>query len=546
MISKRYLLYFLSFCLLFAGCKEDEITRIKPTGEFNVYFDFPLGEVTAPTKLILVNRSRFSDKFLWKFPQGKILTKQGLLDANSSDKVVPDTIVYSVPGTYKVTLTAWQDGKVDSVTREVNVIKMKPRITVPENILVMNEFQFKATAFKFPDKPLTFAWDFGEPGLTSTEQNPKVIFNREGLHTVKLTVNDGQETIVTTVEINVKGELSKALYFTDAITNKIYKYVLTKDESMRVVEQLTVTTGVNPFGLSVFEGRIYVNEPGNIIKFPSGSLPETVAMQNGDGQIYSVNLEGKDKILITQNTGLFNGAGTGYQIDPFNHVIDKAGMMYFVIRNNGIRSVSTTGKQVDYPGVFITPAPADNGGTSVSTWVDGDIQIVNNEIWMSKASSAGKNIFVYKKNKTFSKKIDVNSAVKSFVVDTVNNKIYFTSNFGTKGLFKCNMDGTGVQLIDDLANFSNQGGANEQTFVTGMALDIRPNDPTGGYLYIGFRHNDTIKENVAPANPNTSVVNAAEKDKSGIYRYQLNGGNTKTFLIKGYAPYGIAIDNTLR
>lgn len=543
MISKRYLMYFLSVFLFLAGCKEDEISRISPTGEFNVYFDFPQGEITAPTKLILVNRSRFSEKYLWKFPGGKILTKQGLGDVNSSEKVVPDSIVYAIPGTYKVTLTAWQGGKVDSITRELTVVKMKPRITVPENILILNEFQFKASAFKFPDKPLTFAWDFGEPGLTSTEQNPKVVFTKEGLHTVKLTVNDGEEVLVSTVQINVKGELAKTLYFTDAITNKIYKYVLTNDESARKVEQLSVTTGVNPFGLSVYNGRIYVNEPGNIIKFPSGSLPETVLMQNGDGQIYSVNLEGKDKVLMTQNTTV----GTaGYQIDPFNHVIDQAGMMYFVIRNNGIRSVSTTARQVDYPAAFITPAPADNGGTSVSTWVDGSIQIVNNEIWMSKASSNGKNIFVYKKNKAFSKKIDIGSAVKSFVVDTINNKIYFTSNFGTKGLFKCNMDGTNVQLIDDLANFSNQGGANEQTFVTGMALDIRANDPTGGYLYIGFRHNDTIKENVAPANPNTSVVNAAEKDKSGIYRYQLNGGNTKTFLIKGYAPYGIGIDNTLR
>ncbi|TKC05122.1 PKD domain-containing protein [Pedobacter frigoris] len=545
-MKKRYLLYFFSLFLSLAGCKDDEITRIEPTGDFNVHFDFPQGEITAPTKLILVNRSRFSEKFLWKFPNGKTLSKQGLSEGATSEKVVPDTLVYAIPGNYKVTLVAWQGGRVDSITREINVVKMKPRIVVPENILVLGEFEFKGLAFKFPDKNLTFSWDFGEPGLTSTLQNPKVIFKTEGIHTVKLTINDGEETLVTTVQVNVKGELAKILYFTDVVTNKIYKYALTTNEATRKVEPLSITTGVNPFGLSVYNGRLYVNEPGNIIKFPSGALPETVAWQNGDGQIYSVDLEGKDKVVLTQNTGLFTGAGTGYQIDPFNHAIDQAGMMYFVIRNNGIRTVSTTAKQVQYPGAFITPAPADNGGTSVSTWVDGAIRIVKNEIWMSKASSAGKAIFVYRKDKTFSKKIDINSAVKSFVVDTVGNKIYFTSNFGTKGLFKCNLDGTNVQLIDDLANFSNQGGANEQTFVTGMALDIRPGDANGGYLYIGFRHNDTIKENVAPANPNASTVNAAEKDKSGIYRYELNGSNAKTFLIKGYAPYGLAIDNTLR
>lgn len=543
MTTKRYLWCFLSLFLLFAGCKEDEITRIKPTGDFNVAFDLPAGELNAPTKLILTNRSRFSEKFLWKFPSGKTLNKQGLTEVYSSSLAVPDTIVYPVPGTYKITLTAWQGGKVDSVTKDVVVLKMKPRIVAPENILVLSEFEFKGVAFKFPDKPLTFTWDFDEPGLTSTQQNPKVTFNRAGIHTVKLTTNDGEETIVTNLVINVKSELAKTLYFTDAVTNKLYKYVLVADENARVVEPLNVTTGINPLGLSVFNNRIYVNEAGNIIKFPSGSLPETVLMQNGDGAIYSVDLEGKDKVVMTQNTT----TGTaGYQSDPFNHAIDQSGQMYFVIRNNGIRTVATTAKQVAYPAAFITPAPADNGGTSVSTWVDGSIQIVNNELWMSKASSLGKGIFVYKKTKAFSKKIDINSAVKSFVVDTVNNKIYFTSNFGTKGLFKCNMDGSGIELIDDLANFSNQGGASEQTFVTGMALDIRPSDATGGYLYIGFRHNDTIKENVAPANPNISVVNAAEKDKSGIYRYQLKGASNKTFLIKGYAPYGIGIDHVRR
>lgn len=543
---KKYLIYLTTIISLVAGCKQDEISRITPTGDFDVYFDFPTGTITAPTKLILTNRSRFSDRFLWKFPQGKTLVGRNLLDVSTSEKVIPDTIVYAIPGTYKITLIGWQDGKLDSITRDLIVKKRQPTITAPANIEVLNSAQFFGAAFKFPDKDITFSWDFDETGLVSNEQNPLITFNREGIHNITLTVNDGEETLVTRLVLNVKGELAKALYFTDVITNRIYKYSLITNESARVVEQLNVTTGINPFGLNVYNGRLYVNEAGNIIKFPSGTLPETVAWQNGDGQIYSVNLQGGNKVTMTQNAGLFVGAGTGYQIDPFNHTIDKSGIMYFVIRNNGVRTIPTTAVDAPYPGAFITPAPADNGGTSVSTWVDGSIKVINNEIWMSKASSNGKGIFVYKKDRTFLRKININNAVKSFVVDTINNKIYFTSNFGSKGLFKCNLDGSSMQLIDDLADFSNQGGASEQTYVTGMDLDIRTTNTNGGYLYIGFRHNDTIKENVAPANPNSSVVTAAQKDKSGIYRYELNGSNTKTFLIKGYAPYGIAIDHVLR
>ena len=544
---KKYLFYLTAIVLFAAGCKQDEISRITPTGDFNVYFDFPSGVITAPTKLILVNRSRFSDRFLWEFPQGKILTRSGILDTSSSTKIIPDTIVYAIPGTYSVTLTAWQGGKMELIKRDIIVTKMRPRIVVPENLLINNEFQFRSFAFKFPDKNITFSWDFDEPGLTSTAQNPLVTFARKGAHNVTLTVNDGEETLITTVVIDVKGELAKALYFTDAVTNKLYKYSLIVDESARVVEELNATTGINPFGLNVYNGRLYVNEAGNIVRFPSGSLPETVAWQNGDGRIYSTNLEGNNRVNITQNTQLFAGAGTGFQVDPFNHTIDQSGVMFFVIRNNGIRTINTREVEAQYPGPFITPVAADNGGAGISTWIDGSIKIVNNQIWLSKASSNGRGIFVYNRDRTFSRRIAINSAVKSFVVDSINNRIYFTNNFGTaKGLFRCDLNGSNVQLIDDLVDFSTQGGLNEQTYVTGMDIDINPGSASGGFLYLGFRHNDTIRDNVAPANPNGSLIVPAQRNKSGIYRYALNGSNAKTFIVQGYAPFGIALDHVLR
>lgn len=539
------LIYMFIGLLLLVGCKHDEVIRISPTGEFAVNFDFPEGEITAPSKLILVNRSRFAEKFLWEFPEGKTLDKSGLNAVATSNKIVPDTIVYDLPGTYTVSLTAWQGDKFEKISKEIQVSKMKPQIVLPESIGIEIEYEFSARVFSYPGVPVTYTWDFDEPGLTSTEAKPKVTFTREGLHTVNVKVNDGEEILETTIVILVKGELSKALYFTDAVTNKVYKYSLLQDESERVIEQLSVTTGTNPFGLKVYNGRIYITEAGFLHKFPSGTQS---AIWNGDGSVYTVNLEGKDRALITENKQLYTASGTGYQLDPFNLDIDN-GNIYFNIRNNGIKLAAITARNLEYPGNYISTAIGDNGGTSVFSWLDGAVRIVKNEIWLSKGSSAGKYIFVYDKGtKVFKRKITLEYAVKNFVVDTINNKLYFACNFPATaaGIYKSNLDGAGATLIDNLAGFSTQGGDNERTHVTGMALDVRPNDPTGGHLYIGFRHNDTVRDNVAPADANTVFVNASEKNKSGIYRYELSGSNTKTFLIPGYAPYGLDIDHTLR
>ncbi len=49
----------MSLLLFFAGCKEDEVGRIAPEGDFAVNFTLPEGVVTAPAKLILTNFSLF-------------------------------------------------------------------------------------------------------------------------------------------------------------------------------------------------------------------------------------------------------------------------------------------------------------------------------------------------------------------------------------------------------------------------------------------------------------------------------------------------------
>lgn len=538
---KKYLLYLTAIILFATGCKQDEISRITPTGEFNVYFDFPQGEITAPTKLILVNRSRFSEKFLWKFPQGKTLVDSTLSAIAISEKVVPDTIVYELPGTYKVTLTAWQDGKMDSITRDVVVKKRTPTITAPANIEVLNSYQFLASAFKFPTNPISFSWNFDEPGLVSTEQNPTIAFQREGLHTITLTVNDGEETLVVTKIVEVKGELAKSLYFTDAVSQKIYRLSFAQNA---VVQQTTMSTTLHPLSISVHNNRIYVVETGKGLRFSSG------INATADGSITSYDINGSNPVVLTKSSV---SVGTvDYRNDPWMHTFDGSGNIWFTERNGGVRTLPTAAVDAPYP-LSKFALTAANAGVSTATYFDGGLEFVNNELWLSKTGTTGKGIWRFNTDGTFVAALGgsiMNYAIRTFVVDQVNQKIYFAVNVGAFGIYRADIDGNNVVAIDNNANmqidatgFSLEGSDNERVYVTGLALNVDSTLPSGGYLYYGYRSDLDIT-----GDPNAPTIKKNPAVNSGVKIYPLDGSQAPKFIeaTKGYAPYGIAIDNVRR
>src|SRR5690606_7046866 len=130
-------------------------------------------------------------------------------------------------------------------------------------------------------------------GITSTLPKPKVTFTQEGPQVVKLTINDGQETLSTETTIFVQGELAKTIYFTDAYTRRIYKYKLTT-QSQSEVEWIGVNTGFNPFGLTVKGNKLYLSEAGLGTRFSSGDAAKA------DGMLKSYNLDGTGENIITK------------------------------------------------------------------------------------------------------------------------------------------------------------------------------------------------------------------------------------------------------
>lgn len=545
---KRFKLIFVLIGLVVLGCSKTDISSIGQQGDYLSNFDFPVGELTAPAKVVLVNRSKNADKFHWEFPGGKTLTKAGIADVSESSKMVPDTILYELPGEYTVKLTAWQGDKMLQTTKTIKLLKMLPKIVFPENIAVYEDALFEAKAFNYPGKDVVYSWDFGEAG-TSAVKKPTVQFKTEGPHVVKLKVNDGVDELTVEVTVQVKGELAKSIYFTDAITRKIYKLKLTVLSPSLPVD-LGVVTGPTPLDLSIAGTKLFYSEAGAGLKFSSGTDV------NGDGYLKSFNLDGTGENLITKNTLV-----GGYNIDPWMHMVDGDGNIWWTTRNNGVHTLNSTTSEAAYPVYKFRGA----GPGFSTTYFYSGIKSVNNEIWVAFSGTAGIGIQRFTKAGVF---IDLvqgdikNHGIRQFVVDKVNNYIYFSINKPgvtipalAPGIYRSDMSGNNITAIYNdpaqmgfvttlpFSGFSDQGftpptNLNEAIYVTGMDIDV--DVATGkGYLYFGYR-------NRADSNGANVPQTVGSGSKSGIMRYKLDGTQPVDFLVKGYAPYGIAIDQVKR
>ena len=533
-------LYLVIGLTIFLGCSKEEITSIGQQGDYIANFDFPTIEIFAPAKVGLTNRSKNADKFLWEFSGAKTITPEGDTTSYSeSEKMVPDSAFYELPGEYNVKLTTWKDGEQKEITKKIVIEKQQPVIVVPENIGVFLEVTFAARVFQFPGRPVSYEWDFGPAG-TSSEANPRVTFTTEGPQLVKLTVNDGDEILSTEVLIMVQGELAKTIYFTDAFTRRIYKYKLTT-QSESQVEWIGATTGYNAFGLSVKGNKLYLSETGFGTRYSAGDA--AIA----DGALKSYNLDGSGENIITKPVA----TSLDYRDDPWMHTVDRFGNIWWTCRNWGVRVINASSSEAAYPAIKFN-INATIAGEGVTTYFASDIKEVGNEIWVSYAGTTGKGIYKYGYDGNYIGKFTTaiqSHAVRTFVVDQVNGHIYFATNRADAGrglgVYRADLDGSNIIPVDThwsmnigSGGYSDQGAAGEYVYITNMDIDV---DEDGkGYLYYGYR---AISDIYGSGNPPTLGASAAN---SGVKRYNLDGSETASFLFKGYAPYGLAIDQVKR
>jgi len=517
--------FFLTAC-----DEEEEKVWGEPTIGFSITDE---DELFAPAEVQFINSSKYGESYTWIFPKGQIMREDVITHDTVTTAIQPEAVFYPLPGDYEATLRVVADGEEKEVKRSFTVFKPQPIIEYePIGIVYDDTVTFRATYFEYEglQDQVTFNWDLGN-GQTSTEPNPVTTYNPPGQYTITLELFDGVETLQTSVEINVQAEIAKTLYFTNAINQSLYKKMLYSGTDLPH-ENTGIDVGLNALSVTVYQERIVVTVAGEHIRFANDS-------PLSDGYIFTTNLSGGNRYTITTTNPDYD-----YRFDPFVGTVGPDGTVYWVDRFQGARRLNIIEQDAEYPDPYVfhlasegTELAAALGVASAFGWTDGAVRIVNGELWYSKHGT-GKGLYRFTPDGAFIAKIDplFDLKIRTFEVDTVNNKIYLAVNQAAggfdPGVYVCNIDGTDIQLIDPMVDFSMQGGEGERTFVTEMVID-----PDGGYLYYPFRHEDDI---------NFQGEILGDGSLSGVKRWKIDGSEEPEFYVTGVIPYGMGIDPVKR
>ena len=126
--------------------------------------------------------------FEWDFPGG----------APSSSTEDNPTITYNDPGTYDVTLIAFNSAGSDTVTL-TNYITIEPP-AIPDFTSSVNGLSVAFT--NNSSNATSYEWEFGD-GNTSTEVNPVHTYDEDGVYTVTLTATNDCGSITTTQTVTI-------------------------------------------------------------------------------------------------------------------------------------------------------------------------------------------------------------------------------------------------------------------------------------------------------------------------------------------------------
>lgn len=529
----RILFLFLLMAVAVTACEKDDE---KDWGDVNVGFSIlDEDQLNAPADVRFINRSKNAESYFWVFPEGRIIKRGVVTQDSTTTDIQPEAVHYAFPGDYYATLTVVADGQTLDYRHEFTVKKPQPVIIhEPLGIVYDDTVTFSVLFFEYPglEDQVTYMWDLGN-GEISDQPKPQTSYNPPGVYTVSLELFDGTETLYASKDINVQAEIAKTLYFTNAMNQSLYKKMLYTGTDLPH-ENMQVDVGLNPLSVSVHQDRIVVTVAGDNIRFSPVDTP-------ADGYIFTTNLNGGNRWTITAPGPL---PDHDYRDDPFVGTVGPDGMVYWLDRFQGGRRIHYTEQDADYPEPFVFDYAAEGsplaeaiGVVSAYGWTDGAIRIVNNEIWYSKHGT-GRGLYRFTMEGDYIGKFDnlFDLKIRTFEVDLDNNKIYFAVNMEAggyePGLYRCDIDGHNIELIDPLTDFSMQGGEAERTYVTEIVVDS-----DGGYVYYPFRHAEDV---------NHLGEIAGDGSQSGIKRWNIDGSEEPEFYVTGVIPYGIGIDHVKR
>jgi PKD repeat protein len=169
-----------------------------------IAFEADQTDVCAGDTVQFINNTLYAVSYTWLFDGGT--------PASSTDE--NPVVVYNTPGTYDVTLIAYNSAGVNFALTQHDYITVYPHpvasfeanpqtLTLPDSIVVFTNNSQNATSY---------FWNFGD-GTTSTDMNPYHYFGQPGDYTVTLIAgNEYCEPDTATIMISVVSDVDEANY----------------------------------------------------------------------------------------------------------------------------------------------------------------------------------------------------------------------------------------------------------------------------------------------------------------------------------------------
>jgi PKD repeat protein len=551
-MKKRSLISLTTLIVLvtcgFTACKDGFDTEIFPDSDVAFTYSSPSMDYLVGEEVTFMNTSVIGSTWMWDFGDGTTSTEKSPVHKFTEAK------------TFKVMLTV--DGGKHKLVRNVMISDIVPRVRVksatPFIIYNQTEVSFEVLVANPENLPLSFTWSFPKGTLGdaidenggSTSDSPEVVFRSVGSQKVNLVVKLGERNL-DAVTINVKvnyDKPAKTLYYAvkggNIMSRKLIQDI---DPSLNNSFDLGFRSGKHPLTLQFSGDWLYVFDAGTKFAYVADPLYKTA----GDGEIFVISHDGSKRESVIENFG-----GDTFMDFYYGYVDSEEGQIYWSDRREGIMktSVNTRNKKftTDEFKYFVRNTRLGYYGNGIA-WgnINGTFTKYNGQFWWAK-NSTGSGIYRFTENDILSRDrvegdpipaagaLFVNlRKVRCFVIDPVNQKLYYSTNDDFR-LRRCNVsDGTGTRTID-LAPFDGEGGVSEGLYITGMAIDVAP-DGTG-YLYYAYRGPQV------PAGTDPEEYYAANPlHRSGIKRVSLTADiPVVEYFIKDVEAYGIAIDNTLR
>lgn len=529
-------LFLITTMLFVVSCKDDKLPEPAPV---QVGFKYSPENPIAGDLITFTNSSNGGSTFAWDFGDGN----------TSSDK--NPTHTYTKSGKYKVVLKV--DNKDDQTySKNIEVGDALPVISyTPDPIQAGIEVTFTVSIYNPDNATVEYTWAFDPNNVVSDDLDDtgtakkdavKVRFiNSNPTEAVSVTATLGGLDFTTNSTVEVKAQLATTLFYAekggDIFSKKLYT------EGVSKIKDIGIESGMHPMTLAYSNDKLYVFDAGEKIKWSADveTTPGKIFSFANDGSNYVTHLTfgpsvyddaffGSvigDTIYFTDRrndvtaipTSLENGewgdSGNDANPDAFPALVANIQLAYYNTYRNEIDKGPSygwgalNGTFTKYKGLYYWAKNSNNKGLYIFS--DNDIGVTD-----KLPSDPGEGVILY------------DYSVRAFVIDDVNQKIYFSSNVTNPGMYVCNIDGSDVTIIDD-SPFDSEGGDNEKVGITGIALDYET-----GYVYWAYR------------GPADADVDANPLQKPGIKRYKLDGTGEVEYLIEGVEAYGLAIDPNKR